>query len=299
MKENREALTDTVFEAIDTSNLSEYQTLILPQVYELLSCGEGRPTEEHLCIGARVAGKAAGAVVVELEEETGDLVLLSLYVASPYRRKGLGLTLLQRVLLVARQTFVFFEDQDEMIQFKTTYALPEALCETFREFLMAAGFTDFIKLPRMFAVDDAALRASRTFAPAFARQQELPAPFRQVSDLPEEEQQELYEAALGAYTPWFSVVSGSADARETIVLIDQIDPDNYRIILAERAPVTGIRQLVEALCAALSLIAGETEQFTVFAEERGESTAALFEQLAGENNTYQQEQAWMDVVFVK
>lgn len=103
---------------------------------------------------------------------------------------------------------------------------------------------------------------------------------------------------LEAYTPYYSIVSGSADARETVIVVDQVDIDTYRLLLADRSPATSERALADALNAVLWLICQDTDRFTLIVRtDVGDVAALLQRALADDAQMLIDEQGWMDVVF--
>lgn len=288
-------------EAIDEALLADYEGVILPDVYELLeeTAKEEALTEHYLCIGAKEESVAVAALILELEEDTGDLVILSLFVAQEYRRQNIATDLIHSALQIASESFIFLEGEEEdLVQMKMSSLLPEDVHKVWHAFLESVGFTDFIANPRSFALDEQDLQRTQLFAPAF-RDGFIPDDkYVQVSELTEEEQQELFEVVMEVYTPYYSIVSGSADARETAIVVDQVDIDTYRLLLAHRSPVTSERALAEALNAVLWLICKDTDRFTLIVrEDVGDAVPLLQRELADDARLLIDEQGWMDVVF--
>lgn len=288
-------------EAIDEALLADYEGVILPDIYELLeeTAQEEALTEHYLCIGAKEGSVAVAALILELEEETGDLVILSLFVAQEYRRQYIATDLIHSALQIAAESFIFWEEEEEdLVQMKMSSLLPEDIHEVWHAFLESVGFTDFIENPQCFALDEQDLQRTKLFAPAF-RDDFIPDErYVQVSELKEEEQQELFEVVLEAYTPYYSIVSGSADARETVIVVDQVDMDTYRLLLAHRSPATSERELADALNAVLWRICQDTDRFTLIVRaDVGDAVPLLQRALADDAQMLIDEQGWMDVVF--
>ena len=121
-------------EAIDEALLADYEGVILPDIYELLeeTAQEEALTEHYLCIGAKEESVAVAALVLELEEETGDLVILSLFVAQEYRRQYIATDLIHSALQIAAESFIFWEGEEEdLVQMKMSSLLPEDIHEVF------------------------------------------------------------------------------------------------------------------------------------------------------------------------
>ena len=300
---DEDALEELEFtaEAVDEENLPEYEGVILPDIYELLEeTAKEEPLAEHyLCIGVRQGSDAVAALILEMEEGTGDLVILSLYVAQEYRRLGLGTQMIHHALEIASESFVFAEGvEEEMVQMKSNSLLPEAVHEVWHAFLESVGFTDFIANPGSFALGVQELKNTKAFSPAFSNGYTPAARFVQASELSQEEQQELAEVVMDDYSPYYSIVSGSADARETVVIIDQVDIDTYRLLLADCSPVTSERDLIRTVCVALHLIYADAREFTlIIREDAGAAVPLLRQALPQDAQLLVDEQGSMDVVF--
>ncbi len=135
-----------VFELITAGSISEWESYILPVVYDELT-GYIKPGKEllkgYFCIGAVYENEKAGAAVVRIEED-GDLNVSSIYVSPRFRRRGIGKGLINKTLRVAREGFAYeaFEYGTDIF-LKTVYCLSEDMREVFEDFLKAAGFTEF------------------------------------------------------------------------------------------------------------------------------------------------------------
>lgn len=288
-------------EAIEEDNLPDYEGVILSDIYEILTeaAREEPLAESYLCIGAKHDGDAVAALILEMEEETGDLTILSLYVSQAYRRLGIGTQLIHQALNIASESFVFLDgEEEELVQMKSNSLLPEDIHEVWHAFLEAVGFTDFISNPGSYALDMQELKNSKAFSPAFSNGYTPAARFVQVSELSQEEQEELAAAVMDEYSPYYSIVSGSADARETAVIIDQADIDTYRLLLADRSPVTPERDMIRAICVALHLIYADTQEFTLLVREDAGAAEPLLRQVMQKGaQMLVDEQGWMDIVF--
>ena len=287
-------------ELIDGEILFDYGTVIFPDIYELLAeTAKEQPIEQaYLCIGVKDGSAAVAALVLEMEE-TGDLVIRSLYVEDEYRRMHIGTQLFHDALDIAAESFIFQEGMDqELVHIRESSMLREDAHSVWHAFLESVGFSEFSERPGSFVLDAQELKDCGIFHMAFSNGYTPAARFVQASELPEAEQQELAEAVEDSYSPYYSIVSGSAQARETIVIVDQATTDVYRLLLADRAPVTLERDLIRALCTAFWLIRQDTPAFTlVVREDIGAAVPLLSQALPKDARMFVDERGQMDIVF--
>lgn len=290
-----------VQQVIDEQGLTGYERVIPGDLYELLSetAQERALAQQYLCIGVRQEDVAVAALILELEEYTGDLVILSLYVAPEHRRQGIATQMLHQALETAAEGFVFSEGADEeSVRMKMNSLLPEDAHDIWHAFLASVGFMDFTENPASYALKLQDLKRVTIFEPVFDDDYKPAAQYMQVSELSDEEQQELLDVVMEEYTPYYSMVSGSQNARKTAVVIDQVDVDIYQVLLADQAPDTSEQEMVEALNAVLRLIYTDAGEFTLLVRENaGAAEPLLRRALADDSQMLIEEQGWMDVVF--
>lgn len=139
-------------EVIEKEELSQYENLILPYIYEELDDSGGELSENnYLCLAASAENEKGSlvpvSVLVMLLEANLDLAVLSIYTLPEYRRQGIASRLLDKALFVARRLFVFEEGEDEdFINLKAIYRLSDEFRIPFEEFLKKNNFTDFYLL---------------------------------------------------------------------------------------------------------------------------------------------------------
>ena len=144
------------YEAIALRALAEYRELILPDQYAMLEGLGTDPGEAGaLCIGARDegSGEAVGAVLgIMTEDEDGTSIYLrSITVRPDMRRRGIGRTLLGRLLTVASGTYPFSEGQESApVTLKAVYELEWAREQVMTAFLEDFGMSGIVEQPDMY-----------------------------------------------------------------------------------------------------------------------------------------------------
>ena len=148
-------------EVISKDTLGRYRALILPSVYEELRRHDAELDTYYLCLAAVPDGPAAAAgdgpaaaaaggpvsVLVAQMEDSGDLLIISLYTLPEERRKGYASYLKEQLLTAARGLFLWEEGETEAdIYLKTLYRLPEGAEAAYDAFLKKNGFTEFYLL---------------------------------------------------------------------------------------------------------------------------------------------------------
>lgn len=140
-------------EEIVKEELTEYQDLILPYIYDELEDTDGVLSDDYICLAGSVENEdgiliPVSAAVV-LMEDNGDLSVLSIYTLPEHRRKGYASELLDKAIFVGRQLYIFDEGEDEeYLDMKAIYRLSEKYRTPFEEFLKKNNFTDFYLLDK-------------------------------------------------------------------------------------------------------------------------------------------------------
>ena len=138
-------------EVIKKEKLKDYRHLMLSYIYDELDTYEDDLDCEYICLAATVSNEDGliipVSVLVCLMEPFGDVAVLSIYTLPNYRRRGFASALLDKAVFVARQLFIFEEDEDEEdINLKAIYRLRAEQREVFETFLKKNHFVDFILL---------------------------------------------------------------------------------------------------------------------------------------------------------
>ena len=127
---------------ITREELTRYQPLILPMVYEELEAQE-EIGSDYICIACCLGGEPAGAIIAE-PEGNGDLNLLSIWTDPRYRRMGVASALRDKMTQVAVSLYDWDDGQyGDDVLLKTMYALSDRYREPFEAWLEKNDFTDF------------------------------------------------------------------------------------------------------------------------------------------------------------
>ena len=94
-------------EVIEKEELSQYENLILPYIYEELDDSGGELSgNNYLCLAASAEDEKGSlipvSVLVMLLEANLDLAVLSIYTLPEYRRQGIGLKMVQNVTAILK-----------------------------------------------------------------------------------------------------------------------------------------------------------------------------------------------------
>lgn len=134
-----------VYKEITKETLADYQSLILPMVYEELQEQEDMNTE-YICIAACLDEEPAGVMIVA-PEGNGDLNLLSIWTKQEYRRLGVASALFHKMAEVASVLYDWEETQyGDDVLINAMYCLEPEYREALEGWLMHNGFTDFCVL---------------------------------------------------------------------------------------------------------------------------------------------------------
>ena len=85
------------YKQITETNLQEYESLMLPMIYEELKAQTNIEENNYLALAAVDGDTQLGALVAELEDN-GDLNLLSIWTDQAYRREGVASALLLKIM---------------------------------------------------------------------------------------------------------------------------------------------------------------------------------------------------------
>lgn len=308
-KESKEL--HVTYQSICSADRKLFEQLILPSVYEELP-KETEPIEEgYLCIGAFVDGQPAAAVVVYLEPY-GDLDLRSLFVRTRYRRRGIASALTNRVVQVAVAAFQF-EEPEEVISFKTMYALPPHLKAPWEAFLRADGFYIPAAVGKTYELDSRDLECSVLFSQAFDPDFKPLQGIVCAEQLPQEQREHLMARAMKSgvfFSPEYSFVhftcmadteqgepmNAGDDAYDVCVLIDEETPGYYRLECADAQEQISQRVWLGTLQAALGRMAQSGVPFLLAVSDSAVGSSQVWEQAAGEySKCYEQCVAWQEI----
>lgn len=146
---------DFQFEQIDESNFDKYEFLILPDIADAVRISMA----PYIIYGASIDGAAVGAIVAEMDEDC-DIDIVSLYVAAAFRNKGIGRSLIERVLTATAYLYeneLEFDGQDSdekgIFGVYAYYALPGSGIQDLEGFLKAVGFGDFVEISQIHTFD--------------------------------------------------------------------------------------------------------------------------------------------------
>ncbi len=135
------------FYRISSRTLYGWKDLVIPAVFEELKSERDVMDYNYLCIGAMRDNEPAGALISHMEQETGDLQIISIYVRPSLRRAGIGGTLIKKLMDAAAAAYIWDEfEYGRNICIKTVFALPEDLRITYDAFLKKCGFSEFYML---------------------------------------------------------------------------------------------------------------------------------------------------------
>ena len=144
LSEAREAHSSMVLEyrEILKEELEKYRELMLPMIYEELIEQEDMESE-YFCIAAELDNEPVGVIIAE-PEGSGDINLLSIWVAQEYRGLGIATELRKKMLDVALRLYDWEESQyGDDVTLKVMYCLSGKYRESFEAWLRANDFTDF------------------------------------------------------------------------------------------------------------------------------------------------------------
>ena len=129
---------------ITKKNMDDFGSVIIPGVLEECKGYPGDLLEQYFCIGVKADKEAAGALIAEMDQDTGDLRILSLFVKTAFQRQGIGSGLLKKLTDLAFAAYDWGPGEYGVdIFLKVMYALPEKLKIPFEAFLQKNDFTDF------------------------------------------------------------------------------------------------------------------------------------------------------------
>lgn len=308
-KESKEL--QVTYQSICSADRKSFEPLILPSVYEELP-KDTEPIEEgYLCIGALVDGQPVAAVVVYLEPY-GDLDLRSLFVRTRYRRRGIASALTNRVVQVAVAAFQY-EEPEEVLSFKTMYALPPHLKAPWEAFLRADGFYIPAAVGKTYELDSRDLARSVLFSQAFDPNFKPLQGMVCAEQLPQEQREQLMERAMRSgvfFSPEYSFVhfacmsdteqgesmhAGDA-AYDVCVLIDEETPGYYRLECADAQEQISQRVWLGTLQAALGRMAQSGVPFLLIVSDSAVGSSQVWLQAAGEySKCYEQCVAWQEI----
>lgn len=247
------------YRVITTSDLTRYQSVILPVVYEKLFESKDLLEDQYLCIGA-LKEKPVGAIVVQIDE-ADDLNLRSLMVSSDCRRQRIGLTLLDKMLQVVVQTSDLEEEESLEICMKAMYALNEKNLKQWQEFLKAAGFSNFLDLGNAYQLERTSLEKSQVFAPVFQNNFVPDPKVKCAIDLPLEEKQQLVEESDVLASLEYSFVTDEPDCWRVILLVEETEEHYFHLQYLDLAEGVPVREGVAVLQAAVHAIASSHPYF--------------------------------------
>lgn len=251
-----------IYEAITAACLKDYEQVILPVVYHELEPDKEPVENGYLCIGARIRGEPAAAIVVYLEPY-GDLDLRSLFVCTKFRRLGLASALTERAVQVAAASFLFEEPEDE-ISFKTMYALPWSLKKPWEAFLRADGFFVSDAVGTTYELDSRDLAQSKAFSPAFAKD----------------------------FVP-------CEDEGIAVVILEEA-PGRFLLDQMEALEDVSGRRLLRAIQAAIAALAKDGQPFTLIIPDHIADESQMWRQAVGTyGKCYEQCVAWQDIALKK
>ncbi len=131
------------YKQITQKDLSEYESLMLPMIYEELSQQSGIE-ENYFALAAVEKDKILGVLVAE-PEDSGDINLLSIWTAKDRRREGIASGLLEKMTEVARSLYEWDDGQyGDDITLKTMYCLDDRYREIYEAWLEKNNFSDFL-----------------------------------------------------------------------------------------------------------------------------------------------------------
>ncbi len=148
-----------IIKSVLKEDLQPYRELMLPYIYREFKGSADKTDTEYYglaavleegdegyrTIKAGMGEPRVASVIVIQPEAAGDLNIVSIYTRPGCRRQGYASALADKALFVARQLFLWDEDEnDAFMIYKTLYRLPADLQEIYEAFLKKNGFTDFL-----------------------------------------------------------------------------------------------------------------------------------------------------------
>ncbi|MBR1861730.1 MAG: GNAT family N-acetyltransferase [Lachnospiraceae bacterium] len=132
------------FIQITQKNIEDWREVIPPTVVKELNDWGENLAEGYFCIGAKEKKKNVGAIIAEHELGTGDLIILSLFIAPPERRKGYGTALLKKLCDLAYALCDWEKGEyGRDVFLKCFYSFSGSSMEVCEAFLEESGFTEF------------------------------------------------------------------------------------------------------------------------------------------------------------
>ena len=141
----------------DRDGMADFDAWILPDVYEELLAEDEFAGNGIIAIGALREDEPCGAAICTRRGD-GSLSLISIAVAEPERRSGLGRRMLDAAVREGVETVPWSgaDGAEKQIELHTEYVMPEEEIASFDEFLHAYGFRDYSTLPPVYALNSAA-----------------------------------------------------------------------------------------------------------------------------------------------
>ena len=131
------------YKQITEKELSKYESLMLPMIYEELE-QQASIEEEYIAIAAEEEDEPLGVLVAEFED-SGDINLLSIWTTQDRRREGIASGLFDKMAEIARALYEWDDGQyGDDINVKTMYCLDDRYREIFEAWLEKNHFTDFM-----------------------------------------------------------------------------------------------------------------------------------------------------------
>ncbi len=132
-----------IYKQIAKNELSGYESLMLPMIYEELS-QQDSIEEGYIALAAEEENEPLGVLVAE-PEDSGDINLLSIWTVKDRRKEGIASGLLGKMSEVARALYEWDDGQyGDDITLKTMYCLEDRYREVFEAWLEKNSFTDFM-----------------------------------------------------------------------------------------------------------------------------------------------------------
>lgn len=137
--------------------MADFDAWILPDVYEELLAEDEFAGNGIIAIGALREDEPCGAAICT-RWGNGILSLISIVVAEPERRSGLGRRMLDAAVREAVETVPWsgVNGAEKQIELHTEYVMPEEEIASFDEFLHAYGFRDYSMLAPVFSLNASA-----------------------------------------------------------------------------------------------------------------------------------------------
>ncbi len=131
------------YKQIAKNELSGYESLMLPMIYEELS-QQDSIEEGYIALAAEEENEPLGVLVAE-PEDSGDINRLSIWTVKDRRREGIASGLLEKMTEVAGALYGWDDGQyGDDITLKTMYCLDVGYREIFEAWLEKNNFTDFM-----------------------------------------------------------------------------------------------------------------------------------------------------------